>query len=232
MRTRSLSIAAIALAACALVLSACGGSKSNSSRLPSDAVAVVDGAPITRSEFDALWKSTVKGYPAEGRKVPKAGTLEYSALRNQLLESLVQAIATEKKAEQDFGIRITAAELDAQMRKLKAGVFGGSEERYRHYLAAHAETDELVRASMRSQLLSGRISEALAKKVRVGGTEIEAYYRLNRGRYRGKSLAAVKDAIRQTILKQKRDEAYARWIQNARRELRSTIRYAKGFSAP
>jgi parvulin-like peptidyl-prolyl isomerase len=225
-------MAAVVLVACALALSACGGSKNGESRVPSNAVAVVDGTPITRSQFNSLWKSTVKAYPAQGRKVPKPGTPEYSALRNQLLEGLVQAIATEKKAEQDFGIRITDVELDAQIGKLKARVFGGSEERYRRYLAAHAETDELVRASIRSQLLSGRVAEALGKKVRVGGAEIEAYYRFHRSQYRGKPLAEVKDAIRQALLKQKRDEAYARWIQKARRELRSKIRYAKGFPAP
>jgi parvulin-like peptidyl-prolyl isomerase len=232
MRTRSLSIAAMALAACGLVLSACGGSKHGGSGVPSDAVAVADGTPITRSQFDALWKSTVKQYPAEGRKVPKAGTTEYSALRNQLLESLIQEVATEKKAEQDFGLRISAAELDAQIRKLKARVFGGSEERYRRYLAARGETDALVRASIKSQLLSGRVAEALGKKVRVSGAEVEAYYRGRRPQYREKSLAEVKDAIRQVLFKQKRDEAYGRWFQNARRELRSKIRYAKGFSAP
>jgi hypothetical protein len=225
--------AAVVLAASALALGACGddGDK-GSSEIASNAVAVVAGTPVLRSEFDALWNSTVKAYPALGRSVPKPGTPEYRILRNQLLEGLVQRIVTEKKAQEDLRITVTGAELDRQLRDLKERVYGGSEQRYRQYLAAHGQTDEEVRASIKSQILSGRIAEALARNVRVSGGEVQAFYRTHRSQYGAKPLAEVKSAIRQELVQAKRSRAFARWTHDARREFRSKIRYADGFSAP
>jgi len=163
MSTRPFSIAVAALVAVALVLSACGSGNSPS-KVPSNAVAVVDETPIMRDEFDALWESTVKGYKAQGRTVPKPGAPEFSILRNQLLEILVQRIVTEEKAKEDLGITVTDAEVDSQLREFKKRVFGGSEKRYRQRIAAQGQSDEQVRASIKSQVLSTRISEALAER--------------------------------------------------------------------
>jgi hypothetical protein len=221
----------VAVVASVVAVSACGGN-GGSSKVPANAVAVVDGTPIARDEFDALWKSTVGGYEAQGRTVPKKGTPEHSVLQNQLLEILVQRIVAEKKAKDDFGITVTDAQVERRLQEFKQQAFGGSEERYRKQIAAQGQTDEQVRASIKAQMLSARISEELAKKVEVTGAEIEAYYRAHRDRYRGTRLAQARTEIKSVLLQEKSNRAYADWTQRARREFRSKIRYAKGFSAP
>jgi hypothetical protein len=231
MSTRSFSIAVAALVAAALALSACGSGDSQS-KVPSNAVAVVDGTPITDDEFDVVYKSTVAPYKAQGRTVPKKGTPEYSILRNQVLESLVLRLVAEKKAKEDFGIAVTDAQVDAELRRFKERAFGGSEERYQKRIAAQGLTDAEVRASIKAEMVSARVAERLARKIKVTDAEIGAYYQAHRERFPGKSLAQARPEIESLLLDEKRNQAFGDWTRRARREFRSKIRYAKGFSAP
>ena len=83
---RSLMLAATALAVLTVVAAGCG----DTDEVPSDAVAVVDGTPISKSTLDELLTRTKKTYAAQKRQFPKAGTSEYQSLQTQAVAFLVQ----------------------------------------------------------------------------------------------------------------------------------------------
>ena len=81
-------IAAAALVALVvLVATACGSSDSS---VPADAVAVVDGTPVTKAELDGLLARAKATYKTQKRAFPKAGTAEYQSLQTQAVAFLVQ----------------------------------------------------------------------------------------------------------------------------------------------
>ena len=59
-----------------VVAAACGGSDQS---VPDDAVAVVDGTPVTKAELDELLARAKTSYTSQKRAFPKAGTAEYQS---------------------------------------------------------------------------------------------------------------------------------------------------------
>jgi foldase protein PrsA len=171
-----------AVAAVVIACAACGG-HGDSSAVPPDAVAVVDGTPISRAEFDSMLASTLKARGADNRSVP-VGTPGYATLRNQVLGYLVQRTEFEEKAENDLSIEISDAQIDKRLTEIKNQRFNGSEAQYRKAIAAQGLRDAQVRASVRSQLLSEAIFTSVTKDVKVGDDEIEASYTSHAGRYK------------------------------------------------
>ena len=78
----------------ALVAAGCGG---GSESVPADAVAVVDGDEVAKSDYDALITQARKSYTNQKRDFPKAGTPEFQTLKNQAVSFLVQR---EQRAEE------------------------------------------------------------------------------------------------------------------------------------
>ncbi len=83
-----------------LLVAGCGGGGSQS--VPSDAVAVVGGTPITKVQFAALLASAKASYAARKTAFPKAGTTAYKSLQDQAITYLVQESELEQKAK-DLG---------------------------------------------------------------------------------------------------------------------------------
>ena len=83
---RSLMLAAAALAMLTVVAAGCG----DTDEVPPDAVAVVDGTPISKSTLDELMTRTKKTYAAQKRQFLKAGTSEEKSLQTHAVAFLVQ----------------------------------------------------------------------------------------------------------------------------------------------
>ena len=90
-----------------LVAAACGGSDES---VPSNAVAVVDGTPVTKAELDALLTRAKKSYTSQKRAFPKAGTAEYQSLQTQAVAFLVQRAEYDKQAD-DLKLAVTDKEV-------------------------------------------------------------------------------------------------------------------------
>jgi len=71
------------------LLAACGGG-GNSGPVPADAVAQVDGTPVSKTSFTALMDVACARYKAQGQACPKVGTPTYSSLRDSAVTFLVQ----------------------------------------------------------------------------------------------------------------------------------------------
>ncbi len=95
----------------ALVVAGCGGGDES---VPADAVAVVDGDDVAKSEFDALIAQARKSYENQEREFPKAGTPEYKTLRDQAVQFLVQRYQFEQQAE-ELGVEITDKQIEDRL---------------------------------------------------------------------------------------------------------------------
>jgi foldase protein PrsA len=171
----SLLVAALA----AVVLAGCGGSDDD---VPSDAVAVVAGEPIAKSEFDALMRRAEAGAKAQGRKFPAAGTSEYAQLKRQALDILTQREEYEQQAK-ELGIDVSDEDVDKRLEQLKKQYFAGNERRYETQLKSSGITEDDLRADIRSQLVAEKIYNKVTAEVKVTDKDVETYYKQHQDQY-------------------------------------------------
>lgn len=167
-----LSVAAV------LVAAACGGGQS----VPKDAVAVVDGQEITRAEYDALWERTKANYKAQKRAIPKAGTAEFTSLKTNIVEYLVQRVEFEKKAK-ELGIAVTDKEVDAELAKIKKDYFGGSDKKLQDQLKQASMTLPGLKEDIHAKLIQDKLYAKIAGDVTVTDKEVRDYYDQHKDQY-------------------------------------------------
>ena len=174
---RPLLIVAVALA---LVAAGCGGS--SSSKVPSDAVAVVNGQPISKAQLDQLLNQAKVTYKSQKRAFPKAGSAEYAALQTQAITFLVQRSEFAQEADK-MGIKVTDQQVEARLNQIKKQYFKSDPKAYLKQLASQGLTDSQVRDDLRAQLISEAIFAKVAGGVKVTDTQIADYYAKNKSQY-------------------------------------------------
>ena len=162
-----------------LVAAACGGS---SQTVPADAVAVVDGTPVTTAELEALIGRAKKSYASQKRAFPKAGTTEYQSLQTQAVAFLVQRIEYDKKAE-EMKLAVTDKEIAARLAQVKKQYFGNSQATLAKQLKAQGYTATRFLADIKEQLLSEKIYDAVTKGGNATDAQIAAYYKTNKSQF-------------------------------------------------
>jgi parvulin-like peptidyl-prolyl isomerase len=171
----------IALACAALVAAGCGGGDDDES-VPGDAIAVVDGTPIAKSEFDGLISQAKKSYKTQKRPFPKVGTAEYNVLKNQAVQFLVQRAQFEQKAD-ELDVKVTDKQVEDRLKQIKKQYFAGNQKRYEQQLKQQGLTDEQVRRDIRAQLVQEGIFKKVTEDVKVSDKDIQAYYTKNKSQY-------------------------------------------------
>jgi foldase protein PrsA len=171
------SLLLVALAA--LALAACGG---GDDEVPSDAVAIVAGEPIAKTDFDALMRRAEAGAKAQGRKFPDAGTPEYAQLKRQALEILTQREEYEQEAK-DLGIEVKDSDVDKRLEQLKKQYFAGNDKRYQAQLKESGLVEDDLREDIRSQLIAEKIYNEVTGDVKVTGKDVEKYYGSHKQQY-------------------------------------------------
>ena len=162
-----------------LVAAACGSSKQG---VPADAVAVVDGTPVPKTELDALLSRAKKSYTTQKRAFPTAGTPEYQALQTQAVAFLVQRAEYEKQAA-TLKIAVTDKETQDRVDKVKKQYFGGSQAKLDKQLTVQGYTPESFRADIEAQLLSEKIYDKVTTDAAVTDAAIAKYYADNKTQY-------------------------------------------------
>ena len=194
---RSLMLAAAALAVLTVVAAGCG----DTDEVPTDAVAVVDGTPISKSTLDELLTRTKKTYAAQKRQFPKAGTSEYQSLQTQAVAFLVQRAEYAREADK-LGVKVTDAQIQKKVDGVKKQYFGGDEKKFEAGLKAQAYTLAALREDARAQLVSEGIYKDITGDVKVSDAEAQKYYGENIDRYK----VAESREVRHILVKTK-DEA-------------------------
>ncbi len=167
------------LAALALVGAACGG---DSEDVPADAIAVVDGNTIDKSEFDALIGQAKKSYTLQKRDFPKVGSPEYNTLKNQAVQFLVQREQFEIKAD-ELEVEVTDKQVDDRLAQIKKQYFQGSDKKYQEQLKQQGLTEESVKRDIRAQLVQEGIFKKVTEDIKVTDKEIQDYYTKNKAQY-------------------------------------------------
>ena len=163
----------------ALAAAGCGG---GSDKVPDDAVAVVDGQTVSKSEFNALLDQARKSYKNQKREFPKAGSQEYQTLKNQAVQFLVQRVEFEQQAK-DLDIEVTEKQVDARLAQIKKQYFGGDAKKYEKQLKDQGLTDKQVRSDIRAQIVSEQIFNKVTKDAKVDDKAIADYYAKNKAQY-------------------------------------------------
>jgi len=191
---RSLLLAAAALAAVMLVAAGCG----DTDEVPADAVAVVDGTPITKASLDELLARAKKSYTAQQREFPKAGTAEYQSLQSQAVAYLVQREEYANEAD-ELGITITDEEITKKVAEVKKQYFENDQKKFEAGLKQQGYTEAALRDDIRSQLVSEKIYERVTKDVKVSDADLQKHYASNKSQY----TVAESRAVRHILVKTK-----------------------------
>ena len=177
-----MKISRLVILLCALAsigLAGCGGVDED---VPSDAVAVVDGQDIAKSDYEALIAQAKKSYKNQKRDFPAAGSQEFQTLRNQAVQFLVQREQFEQKAE-DLDVKVTDKQVDARLEQIQKQYFGGDKKKFERQLKEQGITEAQVRNDIRAQIVSEKIFGQVTGKVKVTDDDIAKYYEKNKAQY-------------------------------------------------
>jgi len=185
---RHLPLLVLAVLAAA-ILAGCGGSSGPKS-VPSDGAAIVGSQVITKNQLNELISEVKSSYTAQKKPFPKKATTEYNALRDQLLQFLIQNAEFEQKAKQ-LGVDVSDKDVQARLAQVKQQYFGGSESKYKAGLAAQGLTEQAyVQNVLRPGLLGEHISNKLTQDIKVSDAEIKQYYDTH-GQYEKRSVRHI-----------------------------------------
>ena len=173
---------AFAVAALALGLTAagCGG---GSGDVPGDAVAVVDGTEIPRTELDALMAQAKAGYEATDQEFPKVGTPEHQSVQQQYVAFLVQKTEFEQAAD-ELGVEVTDEDVEKTREEFVKDRFEGDEKKLAAALKEQGLSEEAFVQTLRVSVLSKAIFDAVTKDVKVTDAEALGSYTQNQEQYR------------------------------------------------
>ena len=157
-----------------LLAAGCGGGGGGGSVSKEDA-AVVGSDHITREVLDRRLAQANCSYKLQKRVFPKAGSSEYQAIQQQILQNLVQRAELAQKAP-DLKVSVDDAQVEKQLKAIKKQYFGGSEKRYQAELKRQCVTDTEVRDDVRANVLSDSIYKKVTASAKVSDADVKAYY--------------------------------------------------------
>jgi parvulin-like peptidyl-prolyl isomerase len=156
------------------LVAGCGGGGGAAS-LDKDDVAVVGGQHVKKTSFDELMDQACRSFKAQGRKCAKAGSTDYSTIKNQAVTLLVQQAEREEKAS-DMGVKVDDEAVAKRLTQIKKQYFGNSEKKYKAQLKKQGLTDEQVKRDIKAQLISEAVFKKVTGDVKVTNSEVHDYY--------------------------------------------------------
>ena len=228
----ALALLALLVAAGAALASGCGGSggsgsDTGSSGLP-DTVATVAGVDITGTQVQELIGQASVQLKGGGEAFPAKGTAQYDEYMAKMVEYLVgnQIIISSAK---DLGLNVTDASVDAQIKEL-VSTYGG-QKKFEATLKASGMTEDLLRRTIKSQLLSQAAQSVVTKAATVSDADVRSYWDAHAAEFKKnadtKTFAKAKDSIETMLLNAARQHLWNQWLSERTKQLGVT--YADGF---
>lgn len=177
--------------------------------IPDDAVAVVDGDPISVATYNATAgvfsaqqsggkskavtpdppdytkcianKQKTSAKKSNEAALKKQCEADFKAQRDQIMPSLIQARWYKLEAE-DRGINISESEVKQRFTPLKQQTFP-KEANYQKFLKSTGQTEADLLDLVRNQMYQEKIREQVTKADTPGAKEIEAQYNKNKKQY-------------------------------------------------
>jgi foldase protein PrsA len=172
-------------ACCAAVLAVaagCGGS-SSSNGVPKGDVALVNGQPITKAQFDKALDQFNRAEKAA--KQPTATCCDKSyqiVVQQKIMPYLVQRTEFEQQAKK-LGAVATPKEIDAAIKKIVKQYFNGSQAKFLAAIKKQGSTLPEVRDTVGLNVLQQNVTAKLTANLKVTNAEALAYYNKNKSAY-------------------------------------------------
>jgi parvulin-like peptidyl-prolyl isomerase len=123
------------------------------------------------------------GYEAQKQEFPKVGTPEYQSIQQQYVAFLVQKTEFEQAAE-EMDLTITDADVEKLRTQFVKERFNGDEGKLADALEEQSLSEEAFLESLRVNVLSTEIFNAVTKDVKVTDAEALTTYTQNAEQYR------------------------------------------------
>lgn len=195
----------------ALAFAGCGG---DSGGVPSNAVAVIEScdASVTKNDFNQVLSQAKTNYERNKRKFPGAGTQEYRAVQDQIVNYLVlrEGYICEGK---DMGIEVSDEEIDKRLDELVQQYYKGDKKKFEAALKEQGVSESQLRSELTMQIYQKKIYDEVSGDVKVTDEEIREYYGKNKSQYETPATRTVrhilvkKKALATTIEQQLRNGA-------------------------
>jgi foldase protein PrsA len=173
----------LALLAVALLAAGCGGGGGSQS-VPSDDIALVNSAPITKAEYDQLIALAKSQATAQHQPVPKVGTTAYKSMSDRVVAYLVAVTEYAQKGKQ---LGVTDAKVNAgvekQLDKIKKVTFHGNKKLYESQLKASGLTEDQLKYELHGQVLAQDVFNKVTGKLKVTPAAIKKFYDSNKAQY-------------------------------------------------
>lgn len=153
----------------------------SSTSVPMGAIATVGGQPIPRVDYDLIFSEAQGSAKAQGAKFPAAGSTDYRDLQARIVTYLIESKEAELAAKSDFGIVVSALDVEQSVDKLTKSLGGpaGLDKQ----LAKQGITHAQLRFTVRYQLLQKKIIDRLGEDMKISPDEAQAYYKKNISSY-------------------------------------------------
>lgn len=189
---RTIARTILPLAFAAFIATGCGGNDGvlGFGGIPDDAVCSVDGTPIEKKEFDRMFGNAEQQYKDNGRDFPKKGSEEYTSLRSDLVEYLVQQKLIQNQADK-FNITATKKDVDKGVKELKEQVAQGDEKKFKSEMKRVGYTLDLVKKDVEFDVISKKLYKRIVKDIKVSDKEAKEYYDENPDQFKTKESREV-----------------------------------------
>lgn len=208
-KLRFLAVSVVALVGVASA-AGCGNERKS---VGANDVAVVGNCVISKEQFNRLLSQARSSYKTNKQPFPEPGTEQYTALRKQAMQFLVQRCEFNQKAD-ELGVKITDADVEKQLNTIKAQYFGkdgkcnaACEKKYQAQIKKQGLNERQVRDDVRASVVQNKLYTKVTNGVTVSDEDIEEYYKKNKQQY---VLPESRD-VRHILVKKKglADQLYA-----------------------
>ncbi|MCW2923857.1 MAG: prsA [Thermoleophilia bacterium] len=205
---RNLARVVLPIAFAAFIAAGCGGDDGvlGIGGIPDDAVCTVDGSPIRTKEFDRMFGNAEQQYKDNGRDFPKKGTDDYTNLRSDLVEYLVNRELIKNQADK-FGITASDKQIDKGVKDLKQQVAQGDEKKFKKEMKRVGYTMALVRQDVEFDVLSKAVYKRVVSDVKITDKDAQKYYDDNPDQFKTKESREIAHILVKD--KAKADQIYA-----------------------
>ena len=183
LRNRRLTVLVACCAAVVALAAGCGGS-SSSSGVPNGDVALVDGKPITKAQFDkALDQYNRSAVNAKQKAVKCCGSDYQTVVQQKIMPYLVQRTEFEQQAAK-LGAVVTPKDVDAATKKILDQYFNGKMAKLLAAIKKQGSTLTEVRDTIKLNVLQQKVTAKLTGGIKVTDAEALAYYNKNKSSYK------------------------------------------------
>ncbi len=176
---------------------------SGSSGVPQGDIALVNGEPITKAQFDHALDQYNRS--AARAKQPTVSGDYPVVVQQKIVPYLVQRTEFEQQAKK-LGVSVSAKDIDAEIKKIVKQYFGGKYSAFLKAIKQQNSTLPEVRDSIGLNLLQQKVTAKLTAAIKVSDQEALAYYTKNKAQYEHPTSRALSHILVKT--KAKADKLY------------------------